>query len=151
MKSGEADIGIGVARFEFTIQAMTDNKGRPALGPPHFLTFQSILGTGIDVKLPLGFSGTSGWEDLTTPTPMLTGNFNNMAGTITVLPGFSVFKGLSFGINLGFIKAPVKFTQRFTGSSNGIGLSPGAQYVGFWEVGGLDTTTLTPGLAWPNY
>jgi hypothetical protein len=149
-KSFEVDVNLGLAKFEFTVQAVTDSQGRTAMGPPRFVTFEGA-GTGVDVKVKFGAAGKSNWENLTTPIPMLLDDFNS-AGGITALPGISLGPGIGFGLNLGFVNAGVfNFTDHFTGTSHAIGVTALAQYGGFWSVGAIDKSMLTEGLSWPNY
>jgi hypothetical protein len=137
---------FGKARFRFTIQAVDDDKGRPALGPPRILTFTGT-GIGIDGKIPFGFSATSDWADLTTSTPIDTNEFN-VGGSIVLYPSisFPIIGGLDTRMTLVFQKTPSeKFTQYVDVNSTSIGITILTDYFGFWTVGGLDKSL------WPNY
>jgi hypothetical protein len=135
-KTLELSAGASYARFVFTVQALDDSEGRPALGPPRLMIFRGpgkSAPTG-PVELPVGFSGVSTWDDLTTPKKMSVDELDG-PGTMTLQPSLSL--GVSiFGSPtiLTFLKPGHHITDSLDVTSDGVGITLLSLYTGIFSV-----------------
>jgi uncharacterized repeat protein (TIGR03803 family) len=132
--------------FNFTIQALEDSKSRPALGPPRLMTFEGG-GLGIPTPLPVGFAGTSTWDDLTLPKAM---TVDSLAGAGAITLGSSVSlgpAGFSSKTLLTFSKLGNQFKFFLAVNSSGVGITFATEYVGEWTVEKAPRYDMT---LWPN-
>ena len=137
---------FGAATFDFTIQALEDSKGRPALGPPRLVNFKGG-GLGIPTPLPVSHSFTSTWDDFTLPKAMTVDSLAG-AGAITLGAAVSLGPvGFSSKTVLDFSKPGNPITDSLNVNSSGIGLTGAIKYVGEWKVEKAPHYDLT---LWPN-
>jgi hypothetical protein len=144
----EADVGIGISHFKFTIQAVEDSLGRPDYGPPRILRFTGP-GVGIvDLHIPygLGAAAKTSWTDLTTPAPMYLSGFKRL-GSLIVKPSYGVgtLAGSDTDLTVGFLFTPAgSFSRPVVVSGASVGVTVVTAYAGLWTVGGYDKSL------WPN-
>jgi uncharacterized repeat protein (TIGR03803 family) len=132
--------------FNFTIQALEDSKNREALGPPRLMTFTG-LGTGVPTPLPVGFSGTSTWDDFTLPKAM---TVDSLAGPgVMTLPPSATFgsAGFSSPTELVFLKPGEQIKDSLNVNSVSVGINVLTIYGGKWRVEKAPHYDLT---LWPN-
>jgi uncharacterized repeat protein (TIGR03803 family) len=152
--SGGVSLAASGGVYTFTIQALDDSRGRPALGPPRVMIFGGA-GAGFPGS-PASFSLSSEWVEFTTPKKILVDDLAGVGG-ITSYP--SVTTPLSFDggilgeltttrLTLGF-KIKGRGFQEYLSFSNthGIGLDTGTTLAGGWKL--LKPPNYDPTL-WPN-
>ncbi len=153
--AGGVSLAASGGVYAFTIQALDDSRGRPALGPPRVMLFGGA-GAGLPSWLQASFSTTSEWVSFTTPRPILVDELAGIGG-ITSSPSITTpfsFDGGILGeltttrLILGFkIKGRGYQTNLNFSDSKGIGLDTGTTLGGAWYV--VKPPQYDPTL-WPN-